>query len=162
MWISPRCVNCAVVRRESNYWWPVGNNLPFFCQCTDTHLSQKVISLILSFLSPWTVFICSFMVAAPIFGYLGDRFNRKAILSCGIFFWSTVTLLSSFISKEVRRTMGSTCSSVSQTSSLTWMRFLLKPGKWNDTPVERNSRFCHRCLRIFDIFALHPINKADA
>lgn len=47
-----------------------------------------------------TVFICSFMVAAPIFGYLGDRFNRKVILSCGIFFWSSVTLLSSFISKE--------------------------------------------------------------
>ncbi|XP_043996793.1 protein spinster homolog 2 isoform X6 [Gambusia affinis] len=47
-----------------------------------------------------TVFICSFMVAAPIFGYLGDRFNRKIILSCGIFFWSTVTLLSSFIGKE--------------------------------------------------------------
>lgn len=53
-----------------------------------------------SFLS--AVFICSFMVAAPIFGYLGDRFNRKVILSCGIFFWSIVTLLSSFISKEVR------------------------------------------------------------
>lgn len=48
------------------------------------------------------VFICSFMVAAPIFGYLGDRFNRKVILSCGIFFWSAVTLLSSFITKEVR------------------------------------------------------------
>lgn len=47
-----------------------------------------------------TVFICSFMVAAPIFGYLGDRFNRKVILSCGIFFWSIVTLLSSFIGKE--------------------------------------------------------------
>uniref|UniRef100_A0A8C9X848 SPNS lysolipid transporter 2, sphingosine-1-phosphate n=1 Tax=Sander lucioperca TaxID=283035 RepID=A0A8C9X848_SANLU len=47
-----------------------------------------------------TVFICSFMVAAPIFGYLGDRFNRKVILSCGIFFWSIVTLSSSFISKE--------------------------------------------------------------
>uniref|UniRef100_A0A8B9LMZ2 Sphingolipid transporter 2 n=1 Tax=Astyanax mexicanus TaxID=7994 RepID=A0A8B9LMZ2_ASTMX len=46
------------------------------------------------------VFICSFMVAAPIFGYLGDRFNRKVILSCGIFFWSAVTLLSSFITKE--------------------------------------------------------------
>ncbi|XP_055370605.1 sphingosine-1-phosphate transporter SPNS2 isoform X2 [Betta splendens] len=40
------------------------------------------------------------MVAAPIFGYLGDRFNRKVILSCGIFFWSIVTLSSSFISKE--------------------------------------------------------------
>lgn len=43
------------------------------------------------------------MVAAPIFGYLGDRFNRKVILSCGIFFWSIVTLLSSFIGKEVQR-----------------------------------------------------------
>lgn len=53
------------------------------------------------------VFICSFMVAAPIFGYLGDRFNRKVILSCGIFFWSIVTLMSSFISKEVRH---SSCS----------------------------------------------------
>ncbi|KAM9385155.1 sphingosine-1-phosphate transporter SPNS2 isoform 2-T2 [Pholidichthys leucotaenia] len=46
------------------------------------------------------IFICSFMVAAPIFGYLGDRFNRKVILSCGIFFWSIVTASSSFISKE--------------------------------------------------------------
>ncbi|MGH0123796.1 UNVERIFIED_CONTAM: hypothetical protein FKN15_066836 [Acipenser sinensis] len=40
------------------------------------------------------------MVAAPIFGYLGDRFNRKVILGCGIFFWSAVTLSSSFITKE--------------------------------------------------------------
>ncbi|XP_069470832.1 sphingosine-1-phosphate transporter SPNS2 isoform X1 [Ambystoma mexicanum] len=47
-----------------------------------------------------TVFICSFMVAAPIFGYLGDRFNRKIILSCGIFFWSAVTFSSSFITKQ--------------------------------------------------------------
>lgn len=47
-----------------------------------------------------TVFICSFMVAAPIFGYLGDRFNRKVILSCGIFFWSAITFSSSFISKQ--------------------------------------------------------------
>uniref|UniRef100_A0A672LJD8 SPNS lysolipid transporter 2, sphingosine-1-phosphate n=1 Tax=Sinocyclocheilus grahami TaxID=75366 RepID=A0A672LJD8_SINGR len=47
-----------------------------------------------------TVFICSFMIAAPIFGYLGDRFNRKIILSSGIFFWSIVTLLSSFITKD--------------------------------------------------------------
>ncbi|XP_062392259.1 sphingosine-1-phosphate transporter SPNS2 isoform X4 [Sardina pilchardus] len=47
-----------------------------------------------------TVFICSFMFAAPVFGYLGDRFNRKVILSCGIFFWSLVTLLSSFITNK--------------------------------------------------------------
>ncbi|XP_053310919.1 sphingosine-1-phosphate transporter SPNS2 isoform X2 [Spea bombifrons] len=47
-----------------------------------------------------TVFICSFMIAAPIFGYLGDRFNRKVILSCGIFFWSIITFSSSFIPKQ--------------------------------------------------------------
>uniref|UniRef100_A0A4X2M2Y9 SPNS lysolipid transporter 2, sphingosine-1-phosphate n=1 Tax=Vombatus ursinus TaxID=29139 RepID=A0A4X2M2Y9_VOMUR len=47
-----------------------------------------------------SVFICSFMVAAPIFGYLGDRFNRKVILSCGIFFWSAVTFSSSFITQQ--------------------------------------------------------------
>ncbi|XP_004716248.1 protein spinster homolog 2 [Echinops telfairi] len=47
-----------------------------------------------------SVFICSFMVAAPIFGYLGDRFNRKVILSCGIFFWSAITFSSSFIPKQ--------------------------------------------------------------
>ncbi|XP_031813175.1 protein spinster homolog 2 [Sarcophilus harrisii] len=40
------------------------------------------------------------MVAAPIFGYLGDRFNRKVILSCGIFFWSAVTFSSSFITQQ--------------------------------------------------------------
>ncbi|XP_056663701.1 sphingosine-1-phosphate transporter SPNS2 isoform X2 [Monodelphis domestica] len=47
-----------------------------------------------------SVFICSFMVAAPIFGYLGDRFNRKVILSCGIFFWSAITFSSSFITQQ--------------------------------------------------------------
>uniref|UniRef100_A0A8C3YU46 SPNS lysolipid transporter 2, sphingosine-1-phosphate n=1 Tax=Catagonus wagneri TaxID=51154 RepID=A0A8C3YU46_9CETA len=47
-----------------------------------------------------SVFICSFMVAAPIFGYLGDRFNRKVILSGGIFFWSAVTFSSSFIPQQ--------------------------------------------------------------
>lgn len=47
-----------------------------------------------------TVFICSYMVLAPVFGYLGDRYNRKYIMCCGIFFWSAVTLGSSFVPKE--------------------------------------------------------------
>ncbi|XP_010004366.1 PREDICTED: protein spinster homolog 3 [Chaetura pelagica] len=46
-----------------------------------------------------TVFILGYMLAAPIFGYLGDRYNRKIILGAGIFFWSGVTLGSSFISQ---------------------------------------------------------------
>uniref|UniRef100_A0A8B9F9A9 Sphingolipid transporter 3 (putative) n=1 Tax=Amazona collaria TaxID=241587 RepID=A0A8B9F9A9_9PSIT len=45
------------------------------------------------------VFILCYMLAAPVFGYLGDRYNRKIILGAGIFFWSGVTLSSSFISE---------------------------------------------------------------
>lgn len=48
------------------------------------------------------MFICSYMVLAPVFGYLGDRYNRRIIMSVGITFWSVVTLGSSFTPKEVR------------------------------------------------------------
>lgn len=47
-----------------------------------------------------TVFICSYMFLAPVFGYLGDRYNRKFIMSVGITFWSAVTLASSYTPKE--------------------------------------------------------------
>ncbi|KAL0993650.1 hypothetical protein UPYG_G00111090 [Umbra pygmaea] len=47
-----------------------------------------------------TVFICSYMFLAPVFGYLGDRYNRKLIMSVGISFWSLVTLASSFTPKN--------------------------------------------------------------
>uniref|UniRef100_A0A8C3CSI0 Sphingolipid transporter 3 (putative) n=1 Tax=Cairina moschata TaxID=8855 RepID=A0A8C3CSI0_CAIMO len=47
-----------------------------------------------------TAFILCYMVAAPFFGYLGDRYNRKIILGAGIFFWSLVTLGTSFISES--------------------------------------------------------------
>ncbi|NXK55925.1 SPNS3 protein, partial [Chauna torquata] len=47
-----------------------------------------------------TVFILCYMLAAPFFGYLGDRYNRKIILGAGIFFWSGVTLGTSFISES--------------------------------------------------------------
>ncbi|XP_042298141.1 protein spinster homolog 3 isoform X2 [Sceloporus undulatus] len=48
-----------------------------------------------------TVFILCFLFAAPLFGYLGDRYNRKVILGAGIFLWSGVTLGSSFISESM-------------------------------------------------------------
>ncbi|XP_053550790.1 protein spinster homolog 1 [Bombina bombina] len=47
-----------------------------------------------------TVFVCSYMVLAPVFGYLGDRYNRKYIMCVGISFWSLVTLGSSYTPKE--------------------------------------------------------------
>lgn len=44
-----------------------------------------------------TVFILSYMIFAPIFGYLGDRFSRKAIMAFGITLWGATTLLGSFM-----------------------------------------------------------------
>nr|XP_056720969.1 protein spinster homolog 3-like [Euleptes europaea] len=48
-----------------------------------------------------TAFILCFLFSAPLFGYLGDRYNRKIILSAGILLWSGVTLGSSFIAESM-------------------------------------------------------------
>jgi len=45
-----------------------------------------------------TAFIVSYMIFAPLFGYLGDRYSRKAIMAAGVFLWSIFTLIGSFIS----------------------------------------------------------------
>ncbi|XP_068779259.1 protein spinster homolog 1 [Struthio camelus] len=47
-----------------------------------------------------TVFISSYMVLAPVFGYLGDRRSRKRLLCLGIALWSAVTLASSFVPRQ--------------------------------------------------------------
>lgn len=44
-----------------------------------------------------TVFIFSYMVFAPLFGYLGDRWIRKYLMVIGIFLWSGTTLAGSFV-----------------------------------------------------------------
>ncbi|XP_050965393.1 protein spinster homolog 3 [Labeo rohita] len=46
-----------------------------------------------------TVFICSFMFLAPVFGYLGDRYDRKLIMIVGLIVWIVTTLGSSFVKK---------------------------------------------------------------
>jgi len=45
-----------------------------------------------------TAFIISYMVFAPLFGYLGDRYSRKNIMAAGVFLWSLFTLIGSFMS----------------------------------------------------------------
>lgn len=44
-----------------------------------------------------TAFVMSYMIFAPLFGYLGDRYSRKAIMAAGVFLWSITTLLGSFM-----------------------------------------------------------------
>ena len=48
-----------------------------------------------------TIFILSYMILSPVFGYLGDRYSRKLILAGGIAFWSLSTLASSFVDSNV-------------------------------------------------------------
>ncbi|KAJ7997338.1 hypothetical protein DPEC_G00227950 [Dallia pectoralis] len=47
-----------------------------------------------------TVFICSFIVLAPVVGFLGDRYNRKLIMIAGLTVWVATTLTSSFVTKS--------------------------------------------------------------
>ncbi|XP_063225002.1 protein spinster isoform X1 [Bacillus rossius redtenbacheri] len=44
-----------------------------------------------------TAFVLSYMVFAPLFGYLGDRYSRRAIMAFGVFLWSLTTLVGSFM-----------------------------------------------------------------
>uniref|UniRef100_A0A1Y1LFH6 Major facilitator superfamily (MFS) profile domain-containing protein n=1 Tax=Photinus pyralis TaxID=7054 RepID=A0A1Y1LFH6_PHOPY len=44
-----------------------------------------------------TAFILSYMIFAPIFGYLGDRYSRRAIMAFGVFLWSLTTFVGSFM-----------------------------------------------------------------
>ena len=45
-----------------------------------------------------TAFIISYMLFAPVFGYLGDRYSRKYLMATGVLLWSVLTFLGSFIS----------------------------------------------------------------
>ena len=44
-----------------------------------------------------TAFVVSYMIFAPIFGYLGDRYNRKIIMAGGVLMWSLTTLIGSYM-----------------------------------------------------------------
>uniref|UniRef100_A0A2M4BH73 Putative sugar transporter/spinster transmembrane protein n=1 Tax=Anopheles marajoara TaxID=58244 RepID=A0A2M4BH73_9DIPT len=44
-----------------------------------------------------TAFVLSYMICAPVFGYLGDRYSRKWIMALGVSLWSTTTLLGSYM-----------------------------------------------------------------
>ncbi|XP_037949764.1 protein spinster isoform X2 [Teleopsis dalmanni] len=44
-----------------------------------------------------TAFVLSYMICAPIFGYLGDRYSRRCIMAIGVLLWSTTTLLGSYM-----------------------------------------------------------------
>jgi len=44
-----------------------------------------------------TAFVVVYMLAAPMFGYLGDRYSRKYLMALGIFIWGSLSLTASFM-----------------------------------------------------------------
>ncbi|CAH2096253.1 unnamed protein product [Euphydryas editha] len=44
-----------------------------------------------------TVFVIAYMIFAPIFGYLGDRYSRRSIMAFGVALWCITTFVGSFI-----------------------------------------------------------------
>ncbi|GLG99394.1 Protein spinster [Gryllus bimaculatus] len=44
-----------------------------------------------------TAFVFSYMIFAPAFGYLGDRYSRRWIMAGGVFMWSLTTLVGSYM-----------------------------------------------------------------
>lgn len=107
------------------------------------------------------------MVLAPVFGYLGDRYNRKYLMCGGIAFWSLVTLGSSFIPREVRPQAGSLCPAPlcsvpctpflllgSQASS--WVQpplpeMLPEPSLWFVSLPLTAPPTLHLCVRVFAV-----------
>ena len=44
-----------------------------------------------------TIFVLSYMIFAPAFGYLGDRYSRKWIMAVGVGIWVLAVLVGSFM-----------------------------------------------------------------
>lgn len=58
----------------------------------DLALSQTAAGFLVS------AFVPGYVIFSPIFGYLGDRYNRPRLLALGVFLWSLATILSAVAS----------------------------------------------------------------
>eukprot|EP00794_Sanderia_malayensis_P013802 gene13802-15247_t len=47
-----------------------------------------------------TVFVVCYMVFAPLFGYLGDRYSRKYVMAVGVLIWSVMTFVGSLVNQD--------------------------------------------------------------
>ncbi|CAJ0596737.1 unnamed protein product [Cylicocyclus nassatus] len=49
----------------------------------------------------WSVYMISATVIAPVWGFFGDRYNRKYLMTAGLVLWTCTVLLSTFVPKDV-------------------------------------------------------------
>ncbi|VDM65849.1 unnamed protein product [Strongylus vulgaris] len=47
-----------------------------------------------------TIYMIFFMLASPIYGFFGDRYNRKYIMTAGLTLWTSTVLVSTFVPKN--------------------------------------------------------------
>lgn len=81
------------------------NGLPLKLTC---HIVKKEFI----FISVLSVFICSFLLLAPLFGYLGDRYNRKYIMIGGLTVWLATAAGSSFVTVSVSEKVFTHCEAL--------------------------------------------------
>lgn len=88
-----------------------------------------------------TAFILSYMVFAPFFGYLGDRYNRKVIMSSGVFLWCLTTFVGSYMKVMLRGIPKESFYNIqNKIISEIWMVSLISSSCWN-----RRSQLLHDC-----------------
>ncbi|MFO0665806.1 MAG: MFS transporter [Polyangiaceae bacterium] len=110
----------------------------------DLHLSDFMGGLLS------TVFLVSFLVTCPLFGYLGDRVPRKYLLAAGAFAWSAATIATGLSQGATGIIIARACVGVGEASFTT-----LAPTVIDDVaPLDRKAR----ALSIFHIAA--PVGAA--
>ena len=97
-----------------------------------------------------TIFLVSFLITCPIFGYLGDRIPRKYLLAAGAYAWSTATIATGLSQGATSLLIARACVGVGEASFTT-----LAPTVIDDVaPMDRKAR----ALSIFHIAA--PVGSA--
>ena len=72
-----------------------------------------------------TAFICSYMVLAPVFGYMGDRYSRKWIILFGVSFWCLMTFSGSFVPRNVKTKLKSTWTLYNKNKPILFIKLTL-------------------------------------
>lgn len=110
----------------------------------DLHLSNFMGGLLS------TIFLVSFLITCPIFGYLGDRIPRKYLLAAGAYAWSLATIATGLSQGATSLLIARACVGIGEASFTT-----LAPTVIDDVaPMDRKAR----ALSIFHIAA--PVGSA--
>ena len=102
------CINCACNSSHYHYRNTTHKNISVGYECVAQSSSRKNSSSGICWCCCGlgiddeqvglltTIFIVSYALLSPVFGYCGDRYSRKKLIALGITIWSGFTLAGSF------------------------------------------------------------------